>query len=285
MKHFAVFCLALSMNFALDTIEVRPPLDSVASSTTQTGVYKESPFQVASKQYLKELEDIRYHARRYSAYFGYPEFEIMKGIDHLIHLGHTLETYDIANVEGREAFFQMKQPLTYVNQYIIFNRNFKHVAPMWQNSIKTYQKMVQIFTGKPVGGESSSIDFNSPQIKVLQVQAEELREIAQQFQYQLKQSVTTNYTENVALIAYVDQFTAITQRLKGMSHSFITQRFEMAELIKVATKTSRQINAGFMQHPNVYLRESWQVVRLKASAMLTTFDGLMNPVKGEAKSR
>ncbi|MCJ8346140.1 hypothetical protein MJH12_11415 [bacterium] len=281
MKHFAVFCLALSMNFALDTIEVRPQSHSVASSMILTSVQKESEFQKAAKKYLKEIEDIRFHSRRYSAYFGYAEFEIMKGIDHLIHLGHTLETYDIENVEGREAFFQMKQPLSYVNQYIVFNRNFKHVVSMWQTSLQSYHNMVQIFTGKPVGGNADAIDFNSPLIQDLQFQTEELKEIAQQFQYQLKQSLTTEYFDNQSLAGYVDQYTAMTQRLNGMSHSFITQRFEMARMMKVVTKTSRQINAGLMSHPNDYLRQSWQVVRTKATVMLGTFNKLMHPKKEE----
>ncbi|PCJ15077.1 MAG: hypothetical protein COB02_18330 [Candidatus Cloacimonadota bacterium] len=281
MKHFAIFCLALGANFALDTIEVRSQNYTILSSAVESDLNKETKFQTTAKKYLKELEDIKYHARRYSAYFGYAEFEIMKGIDHLIHLGHTLETYDIENVEGREAFFQMKQPLSYVNQYIVFNRNFKHVTSMWQDSIKSYHKMVQLFTGKPVDEDSIPIDFNSPLIKVLQSQIEDLKEISQQFQYQMKQSLTTNYTENVALLAYVDQYTAIAQRLNGMSYSFITQRFEMEQYMKRATKASRQINAGLMNHQNIYLRQSWQVVRQKATIMLSTFNELMHPKKEE----
>ena len=178
MRIFLIFILSISLAGASEALE--KPTEILVPGEIKDVVppapVEDTPFVKAAKAYRSELEDLEYSARRHSWYFGYSEIETMKAIRHLLHLCRTVTAHGKKTAQSREAFLQMKQPLTYVSQFLPYNPLFSHVVGTWDKSLQTYQKLVTLFTGTEVE-PAPPIDFQSPLFKQLQkeLQARELQ--------------------------------------------------------------------------------------------------------------
>jgi|GEM_PF-1044786 len=235
---------------------------------------QESQFIQLTKNYKRQLEDLLYSARRHNWHFGPNEVETLKAVDHLLRLANGILHHGEGTPQGREALYQMKQPLTYVSQFLPYNPVFSHVVHGWDTSLQTYQKMVQAFTGTNVQ-PAPPIDFNSPVLKKLQMEAQELRDLVDQFSHQLKNGLPMVNAENHGLIAYVDHFKVLVQKLHSGSYSFVTNKHEMEQHLRESIKISKQITAIVLYHPNEYIRNSWTVIRGKANQFRTSYEQLM----------
>ncbi|MBT3785762.1 hypothetical protein HOF92_12360 [bacterium] len=279
MKLFVLFFSFLGFAFSADGYaEILVPEDMQNSSA----LVQDSEFMAHAKAYKGQLEDLEYSARRHSWYFGYSEIETMKAISHLLHLVKQIIQHGETSSHGKESFYQMKQPLTYVSQFLPYNPLFSHVVSTWDQSLQSYHRMVQLHTGTDVH-PSPPVDFNDPRLKRLQVDMRELKEVVQHLQHQLKTGLVMIGVENHALIAYVDEFSVHVGKMHSCSFSFVTQRYELENSLKQSIRVSRQITAIVLYHPNEYIKAAWQVVRDKANIARQTFEDLMNPV-GSATS-
>jgi hypothetical protein len=278
MRIFLVFILSISLVLASETLENRPEIlvPEEIKDVVPPAPIQDSAFVKAAKAYRTQLEDLEYSARRHSWYFGYSEIETMKAILHLLHLSRTLTTQGNTTPRGREAFLQMKQPLTYVSQFLPYNPLFSHVVGTWDQSLQNYQKLVKLFTGTEVE-PSPPIDFQSPLFKELQKKLEALKSVCEQFQYQLKEGLPISSIEDRSLIAVVDLFAAYIGKMHANSYSVVTQKYEMEKNLAEAIKTSRQVTALVLYHPNTYIRQSWETIRAQANQMRQTFEQVMAP--------
>ena len=278
MKKFA-FILAISPLltnvFADETTTIQPPTEILVPEGMENTPppAQETEFVKLAKQYKSRLQDIEYSARRHNWHFGYNEIETMKAIGHLMRLADQIIQYGEGSPQGREAFYQMKQPLTYVSQFLPYNPLFTHVVHTWDTSLQTYQQMVRKFTGTEVQ-PSPVIDFNNPLFKQLQREIGELKDLTEQFSYQLKNGLPMVNAEAQGLIAYVDHFKAVVGKLNSASYSVVTQRHEMDQHLREAIKVSKQVTALVLYNPNEYIKNSWTVIRGKANQFRTTFEQL-----------
>jgi hypothetical protein len=232
-------------------------------------------FRSLVKDYEQQLVDIHYSAKRNLGYFTYNEVEIMKALEHLIRLARAASGNGALNVQGREAFYLMKQPLTYISHYLPYNPLFKHVVHSWDQSLKKYQEIVSHLTGTaPAEDESDPMQFNSADMRAFQNNALALEEVAKQFNYQVKQMPMITQ-ENNSLVAFSDRFAVLAGNIKTNSMIFVSRKYQIENNIRDSLKISRQVTAIMMSHPNPYIRNSWQIVRDKANAMRMSFEVLM----------
>lgn len=235
---------------------------------------QQSDFLKAAVTYQQQLKTLEYSAQRHSWRFGYNEIETMKGINHLISLIDVVIHNGEKSPDGSEAFYLMKQPLQYVSQFLPYNPLFSHVVHQWDSSLQTYQRLIQLFTGSSVQ-PGPPVDFNNPLYKQLQIQGDELKDLTQQFSYQLKNGLPLTSIEHNALIALVDHFSIYCGKMHANSYSFVTQRFELEQNLKTAIKISKQITGNLLYNNNEYIKNSWAVIRGKANQFKSTFEQLM----------
>lgn len=227
-----------------------------------------------AQRFYKQLEDIHYRTKRYAPQFGYNEIETIKGLEHLMNLCQVLFRWTENSSEGREAFYMMKQPLSYVSRYLPHNPLFQHVAHSWDQAINTYQRMVQIYTGTDVK-PSNPIDFHHPALKLLQQESLKLKETAEHFAHQVKTSLPVVTQENRSLVVFSEHFAVLSGKLYNGSLSFVTRRHEMETNLKEATRLSRQISAIMLYYPNPYFVNAWQTVRVQGNQFRQVFEELM----------
>ena len=237
---------------------------------------QDTPFITMTKAYRAQLEELEYSARRHSWHFGYNEIETMKAIAHLVRLADDIVRFGETDVRGKEAFYQMKQPLTYVSQFLPYNPLFSHVVSTWDKSLQTYSKLVEMHTGMSPE-PSPPVDFNDPRLKKLQADMRDLKDTVEMFQHQLKNGLIVDNIENSGLIAYVDQFSIFVGKMHANSYSFITQKYELEKNMVRAIGTAKQITAIVLYNPNEYIKQSWQVIKDKANLARITFEDLMQP--------
>lgn len=235
---------------------------------------EQSEFLKTATSYQQQLKTLEYAARRHSWRFGFNEIETMKGINHLISLIGAVITNGEKSPEGSEAFYLMKQPLQYVSQFLPYNPLFSHIVHQWDTSLQTYQRMIQLFTGTPVQ-PGPPVDFNNPLFKQLQFQSGELKDLAQQFSYQLKNGLPLTNVEHRALISLVDHFSIYCGKMHANTHSFVTQKYELEQNLLTAIKISKQITANLLYNNNDYIKNSWAVIRGKANQFKSTLEQLM----------
>jgi len=279
MKYFILFFALTGFAFSNEGYaEILVPTDM----PQDVAPIKDTPFVALAKTYKSQLEDLEYSARRHSWYFGYNEIETMKAISHLLNLTHQIIRYGEKSAQGKEAFYQMKQPLTYVSQFLPYNPLFSHVVSTWDQSLQTYKGMVQMHTGTDVT-PSPPIDFNDPRLKKLQADMRDLKDTVEMFQHQLKNGLVMIGIENHGLIAYVDEFSVYVGKMHANSYSFVTQKHELEKNLVRAIRVSKQVTAIVLYHPNEYIKESWQVIKDKANIARTTFENLMAPANAQVK--
>lgn len=235
-----------------------------------------TPFITMTKAYKAQLEELEYSARRHSWHFGYNEIETMKAISHLLRLADDIVRFGETDVRGKEAFYQMKQPLTYVSQFLPYNPLFSHVVSTWDKSLQIYSKMVELHTGM-TPAPTPPVDFNDPKLKKLQADMRDLKDTVEMFQHQLKNGLIQDNIENSGLIAYVDQFSIFVGKMHANSYSFVTQKYELEKNLMRALQASKQITAIVLYHPNGYVKDSWQTIKDKANIARVTFEELMQP--------
>ena len=278
---YLVLLVSSSLIYANDTsTTIKPPADILLPDdmkgqiVTRPPAAEQSEFIKTAMAYQQQLRTLEYSARRHAWRFGYNEVETMKGINHLINLIGTTIQYGEKSPEGSEAFYMMKQPLQYASQFLPYNPLFSHVVHHWDSSLQSYQRLVQLFTGTNVQ-PSPPVDFNSPLFKQLQMQARELKDLAEQFSYQLKKGLPITNTEHQALIAMADHFSIYCGKMHANTYSFVTQKFELEQNLISAIKISKQITANILYNRNEYIKNSWTVIRGKANQFKSTFEQIM----------
>ncbi len=236
----------------------------------------EGTFDRLLDRYRSQMVDMEYSSRRFSAYFSSLDHSIMQALNHTMQLADKVKGFGIGSPEGREAFYQLKQPLTHITMSIKNTPQLRHVVSMWDKSILTYQKLVNVFEGVDAT-PGQGVNPNHPGIRLLQQQAETLRQSVFAFEHQLKAGLPMVNQENQSLIAYMSQFSMLVDKLKTHSLSFITERQYMAETLRHATKVSRQINAIMLYNQNIpHLVLSWETIRSQANTMRQQYESLMN---------
>jgi competence protein ComGF len=277
-KFFSIvsLCCGLLLHGSIfaEEAQVEPVTTQSPQILELTPPSQEETFMGLAQRFYKQLEDIHYRTKRHAPQFGYNEIETVKGLEHLMRLCQVLFKWTGDSSEGREAFYMMKQPLTYLSQYLPYNPMFQHVVHSWDQAIATYQRMVQVYTGTNVG-HSAPIDFNNPDLKNLQYEAQDLKEISEHFAHQIRTSLPMVTQENHSLVAFADRFAILSGKLYNGSLSFVTRRYEMENNLREITRISRQISAIMLYHPDQYFVNAWQSIRIKGNQFRETFEKLM----------
>jgi hypothetical protein len=276
-KLLSVLVMTSSMAFAGDAACELPtttgPIEIITPAPAPP--IPDNPFRENAKMFQQQLTDIHYRSKRNMGAFGYSEIEIMKALEHLIRLTRGVLNVGEQTSQGREAFYLMKQPLSYISHYMVYNPLFKHVVHDWDIALKTYQKMVKIYTGTDVK-PSDTFDFNNPKLIELQRLGREFDEIAKHYAYQIKNGLTMNYQENHSLVVFTERFAVLAGKMHSSSMMFLTRKYEIDTHMKEAVRISKQITAIMMTYPNPYFVNSWEMVRGKANAFRSHFEQLMN---------
>jgi len=283
MHRFIYLLLLFSLSAAYangSNSTIQPPADILLPDdmkgqiVSKPPVVGQSEFIKTAIAYQQQLRTLEYSAQRHSWRFGYSEVETMKGINHLISLIGTAIQRGEKSPEGSEAFYMMKQPLQYVSQFLPYNPLFSHIVHHWDTSLQSYQRLVQLFTGTDVQ-PGPPVDFNSPLFKQLQMQSRELKDLAEQFSYQLKKGLPLTNAEHQALISLADHFSIYCGKMHTNTFSFVTQKYELEQNLVAAIKISKQITANILYNRNEYIKISWTVIRGKANQFKSTFEQIM----------